>query len=117
MVDHVAYSVPDVQDPDLAELFTRVLGWQEFEADEAYQQAFMRGQYTARWWCNGSETDVHIVEDPMLAPANRGLEHMCIKDVGDEAYERCLGSRLCHRASGSGRCWLVACGLRVEVHP
>lgn len=118
-IDHVAYVVNDVQADEITEL-ARLLDWEEFQATSEYEAAYMRGQYNARWFKTPmGMADVHLVQrqdgardtDPY-----RGLEHMCVMNVGEEAYGKCASSPLCARESGSGRLWLETCGLRVEVH-
>ena len=114
MIDHVAYTVVDPEDPDLAAMMT-LLGFQQFQASESYEATFMRGQYRATWWCNGGSTDVHLVAGE--APADRGLEHLCVMGVGEDTFESLKDHPACVRESGTGRLWLEAMGLRIEVHP
>lgn len=115
-MDHVTYCVPDVNDPVVDQL-AELLSLEEFQASEAYEAAFMKGRYVARWFSTPMGIcDLHLVEGE--APADRGLEHLCFRNVGHEVYERCAHSPLCVRNSGSGRVWLRGPGsLRVEVQP
>lgn len=127
MIDHVAYTVHSLADPEIHELMVELLGFEEFEATPDYRARFMQG-HKARWFrLPGTSLSsatfgaaVHLVEDStglgLLGLAERGLEHVCFH-VGPDRYEKCSESRLCVRNSGSGRVWLEACGLRVEVHP
>lgn len=116
MIDHVAYTVEDPYDPTLQHVMN-MLGFVRFEADEAYKEAFIRGQYTASWWSDGNDCDVHLVQGD--APAERGLEHLCVMHVGQETYDDLLRTypELIEHHGTSGRLWLAVCGLRIEVHP
>lgn len=116
MIDHVTYQVHTrhLRDDRMGQ-FWAVLGFQEFQAPEAYQAQFMKGRYEARWFTDGSECDVHLVAVEQLVPEEWGLAHLCVK-VDDDQYAVCKHSSFCVRDSGSGRVWLTGPGgIRVEV--
>lgn len=118
-LDHITLCVADVDDERLDQLMD-LLGFEEFTASEAYQEAFMKGLYVARWFrpteISGPSTDLHFVVG--AHPEDRGLEHVCFMGLGEDRYDHCRQSDLCVRDSGSGRVWLAGPGnIRVEVQP
>ncbi len=117
-LDHITCAVPDVQDPDIDQLFVHCLGLQEFQADEQYEAAFMRGQFVARWFRLPGAlpvmADLHVVQgDP---PQPWGLQHVCFIGVGAARFAYCAVHPLCTRKVNPERVWLTGPGgIRVEV--
>jgi hypothetical protein len=107
MVNHVTYEVPRravVEVPGIA-LFLGKLGFNEVVVRE-------EAEWPVRWFTSGS-FNLHLVGRE-YQPV--GLGHFCV-EVRPETYAELRLSPECVRDSGSGRIWLQAYCLRVEVRP
>lgn len=117
-IDHMTFVVPDVTDPMVRELMVVCLGLEEFQADEQYEAAFMRGQFVARWFrVPGKQSvmaDMHVVEGNVVEDWD--LQHVCVRGVGQAQFELCRDHPLCTRRVNPERVWLTGPGgIRVEV--
>lgn len=107
MFNHLTYEVPilHLTNPDLTQMLL-VIGFREVEPEEP-------APWPLRWFrCQGGPT-LHLVGREAV-PA--GLGHFAV-DVAQEVWDSLARSPWCTRNSGSGRLWLEAYGLRVEVRP
>lgn len=107
MVNHVTYEVPRyavVEAPGIA-LFLGKLGFNEVVVKE-------EAEWPVRWFTSGA-FNLHLVGRDHQSI---GLGHFCV-EVRPETFEELRRSPECSRDSGSGRIWLRAYGLRVEVRP
>lgn len=116
MIDHVAYTV-DLLEPEHMDAFMAVLGFVPFAIPDDWPQAAYEGQFNQRWYCDGGECDVHIVENSAMQDKWR-WGHICVQLQGQEQYDAARHSSYCARDNGTGRAWLTGPGeIRVEVRP
>lgn len=113
MIDHVAYTVSKLHEDDLDE-FMGALGFVPFAIPKDAPQAAYEATQRQRWYTDGGECDVHIVEHSDEADL-LGWGHFCVLAESGEAYENARDSQWLARDNDTGRVWLAYNGLRVEV--
>jgi hypothetical protein len=103
--NHVTYELlaSDLAKPELAQMMN-VIGFREVEPAEP-------APWPLRWFRGNGGPYIHLV-GRLKVPM--GLSHFCV-EVAQEVYDGLRKSAWCTRDSGSGRIWLEAYGLRVEV--
>jgi hypothetical protein len=104
---HLTYELPADQlaDPRISQ-FLLVLGFREVVPLEP-------APWPLRWFRSQDHIYLHLVGRDAVA---LGLGHFCV-EVAQEVYDGLRAGEWCTRDSGSGRIWLEAFGLRVEVRP
>jgi hypothetical protein len=104
---HLTYEVAadEIRDPRIKQ-FMLVLGFREVTPREP-------AEWPLRWFRSADHIYVHLVGRNAV---EMGLGHFCV-EVAQEVYDGLRESDWCARDSGSGRIWLEAFGLRVEVRP
>lgn len=107
MLSHLTYEIAaaDLDSPMLKQ-FMMVIGFREVEPAEP-------APWPLRWFKCGGHITLHLVGREAVP---LGLGHFCV-EVAQEVWEGLRLSDWCSRDSGSGRIWLEAFGLRVEVRP
>jgi len=115
MIDHVACTVPVLDAVGLDHFFGE-LGFHQFDIPEDEPQFLYEMEHKQRWYSNGGECDVHVVENRKHV-THWGWGHICVH-VGGEQFEALRKSRWLVRDNDTGRIWLQGPGaIRVEVRP
>jgi hypothetical protein len=107
MFHHLTYEIDmaDLHEEGLEEML-RILGFREVEPGEP-------APWPLRWFKDVNHTTLHLVGRDTVP---LGLGHFCAT-VPRHVWDGLRRREWCTRDSGSGRIWLEAYGLRVEVRP
>jgi hypothetical protein len=115
MIDHITFTTGEL-DVHAWDAFMSTIGFQPFEIPiDSPQYAYELEQFQ-RWYTDGGECDIHIVQNPMEEDEWH-WGHICINSLTRTQYEDLRDNPYCVRDNDSGRIWLQGPDdfFRVEV--